>query len=98
MVLRVEVGTGAGPLGPGLIPGAQSPQGSVIWPFPSLAGAEITEFIYSCGLCAPVLLECGVSMETHRDALDLCAQATDGIRGYVLWGAELSQRERCELR
>lgn len=59
--------------GAGLIPGTRSPQSSVIWPFPSLVGTEITEFIYSCGLRAPMLLECDVSMETDRDALDLCA-------------------------
>lgn len=63
MLLPVEVGTGAGLLGPGLIPGACSPWGNVIWHVPSLVGTEIT--VYSCGLCAPILLECDVSMETH---------------------------------
>lgn len=75
MLLCVEVGTRAGRPGPRLIPGAQSPQRSVSWPFPSVVGTEITEFIYSCGLCAPMLLECDVSMETDQDALDLRAQA-----------------------
>lgn len=72
--------------GPGPDPRHHSPWASVIWPFPSPIGVEITRFIYSCGLRAPVLLECDVSVETHQDAADLCTQAPDGSRRWVLLG------------
>lgn len=62
------------------------PWGSITWPSPSLTGTEITPFIYSWGLCAPVLLECDVSMETCWGALDLCAQAIGSIGRCTLWG------------